>query len=241
MINLKVSKTPKSKKLQKSEFHCEYCKVYLTSETRLLNHVCEPKRRVLQRSERQVTLGFHTYQRFWKSKMNPKYAPDWVHFEKSGLYSSFVKFGRHVINLNAINPLGFVDFLLRGEVGIDQWCKDTYYQAYVRELTKLETPLEALQRNMVLMEEWANHNKEHWTDFFRKVAPTQAVLWIMSGRISPWVLLTAPSASILLNKLNEEQTKLVESVIDMRFWEIKMERHALEVQSIVSELNENNL
>jgi len=242
MIQKKPRGRPK-KQHEISEFACIYCKKELSSEKYLLNHLCEQKRRVLQRNERSVIIGFHAFQRFWKKCMNPKHTPTWDDFEKKslGLYSSFVKFGRYVLNINAINPLGFVDFLLRGEIAIDSWCKDYYYQAYVRELTKLETPLEALTRNMMLMEQWALENNEHWTNFFKKVAPTQAVLWILSGRISPWILLTANTAHEMFDRFNEEQIKLANSVIDEKFWEAKMINHEKELKYITEELKENGI
>ena len=220
---------------------CECCKRSFKSERVFLNHLCEPKRRILQRQERAVTLGLHAFQHFWTKRQSPRHIPTWEDFEKSSLYLGFVRFGRHILAINAINPVGFVDFLLRGEVGIDDWCKQSIYDTYIRELTKLETPMEAIERNIMLLEQWGMHNNEHWSDFFRKVAPSQAVLWILSGRISPLLIFTASSVNELFSRLTGEQIKMIECIIDEKFWEIKMSRHKDEVDAIIKELADNNV
>ena len=109
--------------------------------------------------------------------------------KKSGLYSAFVRFGRHI---KSINPVGsteqFIDYLLKKNIGIDSWCQDEIYYEYVRELTKNEHPIDALSRTFVLMEKWANDANKNPSDFFKEISPSQAVLWIISGRISPLIL-----------------------------------------------------
>ncbi|CAM6054968.1 unnamed protein product [Sphagnum tenellum] len=203
--------------------------------------MCEPKNRVLSRNQKYVTLGLHAYQRFWQMRQNPKHVPQWDDFEKSSLYLAFIRFGKHVSNIKAINPLGFVDFLLRADVGVDQWCNEYYYHAYVRELNKLETPIEALKRSFVLMEYWAIQEQADWRDFFRKIAPSQAVLWIKSGRISPWILLTATSVADLFERLDSGQMAIVEENIDEKFWEIKMDMHKSAVEEIKKILKESGI
>ena len=49
-----------------SKYVCEYCKKGYSKESTLLVHMCEPKRRWLQKDEKSVQLGFYTFQRFYK-------------------------------------------------------------------------------------------------------------------------------------------------------------------------------
>jgi len=217
---------------------CEFCKASFAKEDTLLTHVCEKKRRFLQREEKPVKLGFLAFQRFYQRGMGRAKPPSIEVFERSNFYIAFVKFGRWLHENSALNPLGYVDFLLRTEVPIDKWQNPALYETYVRELNKGETPVEALERNIMLMQQWSVETGEHWTDFFRKVAPPLAALWIRSGRISPWVLFTAPSARDLLGRLSPEQTAMVEQAIDPHFWRIKLARHAEEVAQIRAVLAE---
>ena len=202
----------------------------------MLAHICEKKRRFMQRDEKPVKMGFSSYQRYFERAMCRKKLPTYEMFARNKLYTAFVRFGRYLMNINAVNPLGFIDFLIKVDAGIDRWEHPDYYETYMRELTKTELPYEALERNMKLMQSWEIDSGEHWTDFFRKVAPSQATLWIRSGRISPWVLLTAPSAEELFARLSPEQDEIVTGLIDVDFWRIKINNHAADVAVIQQEL-----
>ena len=45
---------------------CEYCGVGFTREKTLAVHMCQPKRRFLQRGEKRVQLGFIALNKFYK-------------------------------------------------------------------------------------------------------------------------------------------------------------------------------
>jgi len=219
-------------------FACGFCTKSFSREALLGNHVCEAKRRYLQREDKSVKLAFAAYERFYRSLHREVTLPA---FEKSKFYAAFVRFARYLMDLNAIHPLAFVDFLLRLEVPVDRWTNPTYYGTYIRELNKNETPNEAFDRNLMLMEQWANDVGEDWRNFFRKLAPAQAVQWIISGRISPWVLFTASSAAALFDRMTEEQMTLVNQAIDAKYWRAKIARHQEHVDEIRAMMIERNI
>lgn len=223
------------------EFRCDFCNRHFTREHTLVAHLCEPKRRHLQRDDKAVQIGFMAYQQFWLRSMHRKMPPDYVKFAKSTMYLAFVRFGRRVIELHAINPMGFVEFLLRNQTKIDEWTNPTRYISYVRELTKAEQAVDAIERNFKLMQRWASDTSQDWHEFFYRIEPSLAVLWIISGRISPWILFTASSAHDLFDRLTVEQVNMAEQVIDREFWQIKMKRHEDEVTLIRSMLAENGI
>jgi hypothetical protein len=229
---MSVTEISKKKvKIEKAEVHkCEFCKEKFESDVRLYNHLCPKKRKFQQRDAKSVKLGFMIFQRFCQKKAN-KTAPTIDKFEDSRLYSSFVGFAAHLININAINPIGYTDFLLAANIGINKWKNDVCYERYIRELSKTEEPLAAMERNIMLMQQWSVDTGEHWTEFFRKVATPQAVLWIKSGRLSPWLLFSVPeSSSAMLKRMTPEQLGIVNGLIDAKYWQIKLERNAEEVE-----------
>ena len=204
--------------------------------------MCERKRRYLQRDDKAVRLGLTAFQRFYQQSMRKRTPPTPDEFEKNQFYSAFVHFGKHIMDIKAINPLAFIDFVIRTQARIDDWTNQTVYNTYLRELTINELPLDAIERNFMLMEEWSiKHPGEKWQDFFRNIEPPLAVLWLISGRISPWLLFTASSAQDLLQRLSPEQLHRVESVIDRDFWHLKLERHKDEVEQIRTLLDENGI
>lgn len=224
-------------------FRCEFCGVTLTSEAFLINHVCERKRRFLERDTKVVKMAFMAYQHFYLKAMHrTKNPPDMASFEGSALYTAFVRFARYLLDINPIHPMGFVDFLIRIEAKIDQWRHPKYYSRYIRELNKNEEPLQAIQRGLLLMHEWGIKTGHDWHDCFRLLAPAEAVLWILNGRISPWLLFTASSGKDLLDRLNPEQWQMVCEAIDRDFWRLRFERADEEqISHIRATLKEDNI
>ena len=45
---------------------CEYCGASFVREKTLAVHMCEKKRRALQKNEKRVQVGFYAFQRFYK-------------------------------------------------------------------------------------------------------------------------------------------------------------------------------
>jgi hypothetical protein len=220
---------------------CSFCAKKFVHEGKFLKHTCEQKRRFLDQDERHVKLGFWAYARFYEVAYAGKKVQTYALFSKSSFYNAFVKFGRHVLDINAISPQQFVDFLIKGKVPVDSWCSQVVYDTYVRELAKRESADAALERNFLLMQQWAMETDEEWTNFFRKVPTPLAVMQIRSGRISPWVLYTAPSGIDLLARFTPEQMGLVTQAIDPDFWSVKLAQHTDEVEAIRSTLEEAGL
>ncbi|MNV07710.1 hypothetical protein D3C71_981540 [compost metagenome] len=104
------------------------------------------------------------------------------------------------------------------------------YEIWVRELGRKEHPDKALERNILLMEQWSRETGEEWTDFFRKVNPQLATKWIKTGRLSPWLLFTVGDE--LIERLSDEQLVLVQDLLDPGFWFKKFDTFEEEVRSI---------
>lgn len=208
---------------------------------RVLNHICERKRRYYARNDKATRMAFNAFQRFYKTKMGARIAPDINKFEDSAHYTAFINFGRWIVNNNVLNPLGYMDYLLMIEQPMSRWQEQPLYETYVRELTKSETPQDAMERNFALMEAWAMDSGHEWTDFFNDVSTNQAALWIRSGRLSPWILLTAPTAQKLIERFNSEQLEMLAQSIDLKFWSTKFERHKVDVAILRETFDEINL
>ena len=224
-----------------TKFSCEFCKRAFSEQRFLFNHMCERKRRYLQRDDKVVKVALMMYHRWWERRMSRRNLPTMESFENTQFYASFVRFARYLDDINAINPLGFVDFLARIEAPIDNWRRPDHYEAYIRDQCKNELPGEAIDRNIMLIDSWAIESGEDWRSFFRKVSPARATQWIISGRISPWLLLIASSAADLLVRLSPEQMRKVEVAIDSSYWTARMARHRDEVEELRAMLKEFQL
>jgi hypothetical protein len=231
---LKTKKQNASKKASKPEgFECAFCGKVLRFETGLLKHVCKEKKRYLERGRQDVRFGYIAYRIFYEVHYPTRTSAASVEtFEKSSVYDAFVRFGKYIVDVNAIAPEEFIRYVVRSRRSVDSWCSDTLYLEYVRLLNKFESYDRALERTLLVAESWANKENSEIKDFFRGIAPSLAVHWMMSGRISPWVIFNCDSGRELLERFSDEQFELLEKAIDLKFWKKKFLEHLDEVHHI---------
>lgn len=225
-------------------FSCEFCKREFIKELSLVNHSCEKKRRWFQKNEPHARIGFAAWNRFYELNRFGKkteFKNDYRNFINSRYYSAFMKFGRHIRDLNAIQPNKFIDYVIKNNLPIDKWTHDFVYEQYVRELTRQESAEDALERNILLMNEWSMQNNESWYDFFRKVNTNQAVAWIKSGRISPWVLYNVDSAVDFFERCTPEQLAIIKDCAPTASWKIKFNKNSDSCAFIKNTLKKNGM
>ncbi len=215
-------------------YPCEFCKREFSNEKRLINHMCEQKRRWTSRNKHHVRLGLQSWLKWYElsgthlNKKNRSYKD----FMASQFYTAFVKFGRHVADTNMVNPIQFIESVIKNGIKLDDWCKDSVYEQYVRDVCKREDVNTALERQVHLMETWAEENNEEWTEFFKKIHPNLAIKWIRTGRISPWILFNATTAGYLFDRMSEEQIAMVDDFIETPFWKLKMKRNEQDMKFV---------
>ena len=94
-------------------FACRYCNKTYSKESTLIAHLCEPKRRHQQQNETGVQFGFKAYLRFYEITQGSAKLKTYDDFVASPYYSAFVKFGRHLVAIKAVNVGSFTDWLLK--------------------------------------------------------------------------------------------------------------------------------
>jgi len=204
-------------------FTCQFCSKSFKKEKTLSAHLCEQKRRWLNKDEKYVVLGFLAYRRFYEISMGDRKEKTYDQFAASSYYTAFTKFGRHMLTINAVDPESFIDFVIRSSVAVDKWCNEAVYETYIHELNKKETSDRALERGVLLMQEWGEENDKPYNVFFREISRPRAIYWIRSGRISPWIIFNCDTGLALLNEFNDQELKLVNENMDPAFWTRKFE------------------
>lgn len=171
------------------------------------------------------------FQLFYKLSVRSKKDKTYEDFMESQYFTAFTKFGRYVEHINGIEVQGFVEMLIKNNIKLDDWTNEMWYESWTRELAKKESPEKAVERNILLMEQWGRETGENWVDFFRKVSTAQATLWIRKGRISPWLLFSGVGQA-LFDRMSDEQLGLVKEWINPLFWNSKIRDHKTEVEEI---------
>ena len=99
-------------------YKCEYCGASFTKEKTLAVHMCEKKRRRLQKDEKRVQTGYYAFTRFYKLSAGNKKEKTYEDFCASPYYNAFVKFGSFVNNVRPLYPEKYIDYVVTGLIAI---------------------------------------------------------------------------------------------------------------------------
>ena len=221
---------------------CEYCKTGYSREKTLAVHMCQPKRRALQKNEKRVQLGMYAFNQFYKLSAGAKKDKTYEEFCKSPYYNAFVKFGSFISNVRPLYPEKYIDYVVTSGVKLDHWCKEEMYEKYATNLIKKEGVETALERSVMTMMEWSEENEPApWNHYFQHVSLNRAVWHIKDGKVSPWLLLNCRSGKEMLSKLNDEQLNMVYNIMDPEHWAMRFKRTPHDVQLVKDVVKESNL
>ena len=202
-------------------------------ESTLIAHMCEPKRRWQQQNETGVQLGFKSYLRFYEITQGSAKLKTYEDFAASSFYLAFVKYGRHLIAIKAVNTGSFTEWLIKNNKKLDHWCKDALYLEWLHQYLKKENVQDAIERALNEMQTYTDADsilQNNFTNYFRLGSGNRIVHHISNGRISPWIVYNCDSGVKWLSGLNEEQLRIIMAWIDPEFWQKKFKDYAADAE-----------
>jgi len=199
-------------------FNCVHCSKSFMKEKTLYAHMCENKRRAMQKDEKRVQAGYMAFNKFFRMTQAAKKDKTYEDFCKSPYYNAFVKFGSFINNVLPLYPEKFMDYVIRSGVKLDHWCRDELYDSYLFDMIKSEPVESAVQRSIQTMMEWGDVSQAEFNHYFNYVNLNRAVHDIRNGKISPWILLNCRGGKDLLNKFNNDQLDMIAPAFDLPFW-----------------------
>jgi hypothetical protein len=212
-------------------FECKYCKKSYRRESTLAAHICEPKRRLQQEKETGVQLGLQAYIRFYELTQGSAKTKTYTTFTESNYYQAFVKFGRHMVKIRAVNPKAFIEYVIRENKKLDHWTKDKIYEDYLYNYVRKENAQDALERALKEMQRYADeHLDGRFADYFRDGSANKICQNISHGRMSPWVIFQCDSGTDFLANLNEEQLGIIMPWIDPEHWQHRFRDYVADVE-----------
>jgi hypothetical protein len=204
-------------------------------EKTLVAHMCERKRRALQKDEKRVQAGYMAFNRFWQLAQGGKKLKTYDEFSDTSYYNAFVKFGSFINNVNPLYPDKFIDYVIKSGIKLDHWCRDELYEQYLFEVLKSEPVESAVQRSLQTMMSWADENSAEFSHYFNYVSLNRAVHDIRNGYVSPWIILNTVSGQSMIQKMNDEQLEMISPAFDIPFWVRKFKSVPADV-SLVKEI-----
>ena len=208
------------------KYGCEFCKREFLKESTTLRHICETKRRWLDKDNHGNRIAFQCWLDFYKKNTSKRKNLAHEDFIKNPYYIAFVKFGNYCVSINAINIPRFIDWLLKNQTKIDNWCSDSTYTKYLVEYLRYEDAFDAIHRsvgNCINLAEDAGIQPQ---DILRYGNVNKICYAITAGKISPWLLYQSNSGTHFLDTLNEGHVKLIIDYINPEQWAIKFKRDA---------------
>lgn len=225
-------------------YKCKYCDKEFRKESTLAAHLCENKRRWQQEKETGVQFGYQAYLRFYELTQGSAKLKTYADFVTSPYYTAFVKFGRHMVAIRAVNPRSFIDWVIKQNKKLDHWCKEDLYVEYLHTYLRKEAVQDALERALTEMQEYVDTTPEikgGLRDYFRYGSSNRVCFHISTGRVSPWIVLNCESGIGFLESLNEEQMAMIMPWIDYDFWSKKLHDYMADAEWIKAILKEAGL
>ena len=210
-------------------------------ERTLVNHICERKRRFMQKDEKRVQLGHMVYNRFFAITQNQLNSKPYSEFCNSSYYNAFVKFGSFINNVKPIYTEKFIDFVIKSGVKLDHWCQDSLYEKYLYDMLKNEPAEAAVSRTLETMIQWGDKNQAPFNHYFKYATANRLVHDIRNGKISPWVIFNCKSGKDSLGQLTDEQLEIISVVVDLMFWKNQFKKLPDDVNMVTAVCQEANI
>ena len=225
-------------------YKCRYCEKEYRKESSLAVHLCEQKRRWQEERETGVQFGLQAYLRFYEMTQGSAKMKSYSDFVASPYYKAFVKFGRHMVAIRAVNPKAFIDWVIKENKKLDHWCHERVYLEYLKQYMRKEAVQDALERALKEMQDYADELgefKNGFSDYFRFGNPNRVCHHIANGRVSPWIVYNCDSGVGFLDQLNDDQIAIVLPWIDPDYWQRKFQDYVADTEWIKAILKEAKL
>lgn len=218
--------------IQVIENKCEHCNREFVRPSTFLKHICEQKRRYLDRDRPSNRMGYIAWKQYYQQHHPNKKGVAYTDFMNSSYYTAFVKFGTYCTDIKAINSSAFAIYLVKNRIPIDNWASDSSYTKYLVEYLKYESCMDATQRSIENLLNVANDENINLSDVFKYVNSNKICHMITNGHISPWVVYQSSSGKDFLSKLDYSQTNLIFEYINPERWNIKFKREPENVNEV---------
>lgn len=216
-----------------TEYKCKFCNKAFTRERTLSSHMCEKKRRWMNKGEVDSRIAFNVWLEFLKYvSPNSKKVKAFEDFSCSLDYLAFIKFANYLIELRPYESDKFISWLFKMGVRLGDWQKPGTYQLYIQESSKRESAARALERTILTMREWGENTGNDWRSFFEKISPVTGMNMITMGKISPWIIYSTDNAQTLIDRMEPGQVTVVTKHVDTEWWKRKLKKETNEVSWI---------
>lgn len=226
---------------KRGEFECKWCHRVFSKETIVARHLCEQRRRWEQKDTKHARYGLEAYLAIQKHFHRNATAKTEEDFRHSDYYLACLRWGRFVIDINCLDVLEYLQWLLRLNIPIDRWNEDAVYDCYLQDRVFAEDAWDALAHSILTMVRWSENHSKEFQNYFRQAQTARIITDIRKALISGWLVFCSTSGQAWLGSLEQSDLDLVWAWLDVSRWNVKFERAPDTVQKITAICTEAGL
>lgn len=226
-------------------YKCHFCDKEYKREDTILTHKCLKRDRYNDRDSRQMREAFRIYMQFMtfnRLSMKKSVEP-LMHFIKSRYFNDFYDFAGYILQKDILNKEEFITNIITTGKTVFEWTLDKTREEWVINCIRNEHPRRAIERSIPALIEWGEITNSEWNTFFENVSTERAILWLETGKISPWLLYIADpeSGNKLLNRFSDSEFEYMFRFIDPTYFQIKQIQYQSDCNEIRQLLNQAGL
>lgn len=217
---------------------CEFCGKVLKTEAGAAKHACRQKKFADSTSQVSLARAFYLFDFWFRYNGVSKKPKTFEQFSKSpylGVFISLEEFSKRM----RVSGRAYVKWLSDEHVPSRKW-SDESVCANFRRASDVD-PLVLTLASLSEMAKWCDERDVDMSDFFRKIAPGEAVMWASDGKLTAWVVFLTESSLNLFERMSAEQQQKCFEALDMEGWESRSEVEPESVERVRSVLAEMGL
>jgi len=217
---------------------CEFCNKEFKQATRFERHICEKKRRFLNKDTRTGQLAFEMFNKFNRHHhIKPK--EPFKKFLTSKHYRAFETLAKFFMQVKPLDSNGYFDYLIKSNAPFRKWTSEDFYQAWVQERILTEPAPDAVERSIDTLQEYAQENQIQLEEVIDKLSGNRLALWLQTGRLSPWYVILSPHTRKILDKLDMEMLQSLDKILNPLYWRLRVQKdpRTTEIKQGLLELN----
>lgn len=213
---------------------CHYCGKTFTSEAWYGKHSCRNKKSAEKIGEDNLLKVYDLFN-FWFRYNGIKRKNDGKSLEgflKSPYLPYFVDLAVMFQNIYIADTHDYILWVSDNQIPAKSWTDESVLTKYKKVQSKRGSAMERAIKSLELMTLYCDQKGIDVSDYFAVIQKAEALRWIESGRLSPWVFLNTSRASDLFDRMNSSDLQRVADMVDIEYWDIRFKQKADDVEDI---------
>lgn len=220
-------------------YSCKFCIKEYKTQRGLDNHVCRNMEIAAEYGDLEMLKTYELFA-FWfqYNGFSKKKAKTFNEFLKSPYFKEFVKMNAAIKGVYMFNKKDFVVWLSENKIPIDHWARNSIIERYKTDHDRRGRGLDHFNKTIENIVLWCDIKNYAYHQFFEHISVSDAMLWLQSGKLSPWYFLNTDKINLLWARMSEAQLEFMLSFIDIDYWEARFKVNQTEVQTIKDIIND---